>query len=326
MAESSAALSGASPIKPLSEADYAARLDPQMRAFVERTNAFYPADAVNLSIAGQREVYDRMAEEFRAARPGDVEVTDGNLPNGYPAPYRLYTRTGGARAKAAVLYLHGGGFVVGGLDSHDDVCAEICSRTGFTVVSVDYRLCPEHLHPAAFDDAMAGFAWLASIHDGPIVVAGDSAGGSLAAAVSHATRKAERRPQGQVLIYPGLGGNRPVPSHTEHAFAPLLTAADLDFYANRRTGGKEVTGDPTLAPLQDTDFSGLPPTIIIPAECDPLRDHGALYCQAITQAGGNATCLVQKGWLHGGLRARHMADVARRAFDVTVEAIARLGA
>lgn len=266
-----------------------------------------------------------MAAAFRAARPDGVHARDDRLPTGYPAPFRLYTRAGVARPEAAVLYLHGGGFVVGGLESHDDVCAEICDRTGFTVMSVDYGLCPEHLHPAAFDDATAGFEWLAASFDCPVVVAGDSAGGKLAAAISHATRKGEKPPHGQVLIYPGLGSARALPSRTEHAFAPLLTARDLDYYATRRTGGRDSTGDPRIHPLQDADFAALPPTVVVPAECDPLCDDGAAYCDAIQRAGGEAVCLVQQGWLHGGLRARHMSDVAGRAFDVIVAAIDRLG-
>ena len=94
-----------------------------------------------------------------------------------------------------------------GCDSHDDVCAELCGRTGYELVSVDYRLAPEHLHPAAFDDALAAFEWIAASLPQPILLAGDCAGGNLAAAVSHATRGHSRAPIGQVLIYPGLGGD-----------------------------------------------------------------------------------------------------------------------
>lgn len=298
----------------MTPADYAKLLDPEMQAFVATTGAHYPPDAATLTIAGQREVYDRMCAAFRAPRPAGVTVRDADVAG---VPVRDYSGKG-----AAVLYLHGGGFVVGGLDSHDDVCAEICARTGFRVVSADYRLSPEHAHPAAFDDALAVARWLAG-QGLPMVLAGDSAGGNLAAAAAHAMRGDVVQAVGQVLIYPGLGGDRSLPSYTEHADAPMLTRADIEFYDTIR--GVPVVGDATRAPLQDHDFSGLPPTVAIPAECDPLRDDAVAYVTAIRSAGGQAECLMQPGWLHGGLRARHSAAVAARAFDAVVAAISGIG-
>ncbi|MEZ5872173.1 MAG: alpha/beta hydrolase [Nitratireductor sp.] len=305
--------------------DYDKLLDAEMKAFVERTNSYYPPETVTFTIDQQRAVYDRMCGEFHAGRPGNVTISDGSVPGKHEVPVRIYDKSGIGEASAVVVYFHGGGFVVGGLDSHDDVCAEICAATGYRVISVDYRLSPENDHPAAFDDSLAAFEWVASGFGGPIVVAGDSAGGNLAAAISHALRGRERRPAGQVLIYPGLGGDRNAGSYVEHANAPMLTKADLDFYAGIRTGGKEITGDPTQAPLQDTDFSGLPPTILFPAECDPLCDDGAAYCARINAAGGRAQNHVQKGWLHGALRARHMSKTAAASFSAICRAIDMLG-
>ena len=298
----------------LTAADYEARLDPEMRAFVAETEAHYPPDTVALDAAGQRAVYDRMCAAMRAPRPPGVAVRDIRAAG---VPVRDYSGAG-----AAVLYLHGGGFVVGGLDSHDDVCAEICARTGFRVVSADYRLAPEHPHPAAFEDALAVARWLIG-QGGPVVLAGDSAGGNLAAAVAHAMRDEPGQAAGMVLIYPGLGGARDLPSRIEQAQAPLLTAADLDFYHGIRGGDPDR--DPRLSPLLDSDFAGLPPCVAIPAEFDPLRDDALVYADRIRAAGGHAVCLVQPGWLHGALRARHRAPAAARAFDAVVGAIDTLG-
>ncbi|MCB1493116.1 MAG: alpha/beta hydrolase [Rhodobiaceae bacterium] len=293
-----------------------------MADFVARTNRFYPPDAITRSLAEQRAVYDRMAAAFRAPRPEGVAVRDSVVPAIPPVPVRIYEGTGGG---TTLVYFHGGGFVVGGLDSHDDVCAEICARAGVRVVAVDYRLCPEHLHPAAFDDALAATRWVLAEYAEPVVLAGDSAGGTLTAAISHALRGADRQPAGQVLIYPALGGDRSLPSYTVHAHAPMLTTAEVDYYTDIRTGGVPVAGDPTLEPLHDADFAGLPPTVAVPAEFDPLCSDAAAYCDAVRKAGGRAVCLVQNGWLHGGLRARHSADVAARAFDRIVQAVGVLG-
>jgi len=228
-------------------------------------------------------------------------------------------------AHALVIYYHGGGFVVGGLDSHDDVCAEICHRTGYEVLAVDYRLAPEHPHPAAFEDALAAFRRVADGYDIPIVLAGDSAGGNLAAAVSHAARRGPTRPIGQVLIYPLLGDDTTGGTYRQHADAPMLTLRDLDFYRRIRTAGREIGDDPTFAPLADSDFSGLPPTVVVSAEFDPLTGDGDAYCNRIVAAGGQAWWRQEAGLVHGYLRARHSVARARESFARIVDAIRTLG-
>jgi acetyl esterase len=305
--------------------DYRDLIDSETWAFIERTDAYYPPDAVDYTIAEQRAVYDRMCREFFAGYPSGVSAettairrVDRNL------PVRRY-RSLRHDDHAVVLYCHGGGFVVGGLESHDDVCAEICHRTGYDVVSVDYRLAPEHKHPAAFDDALAAFEWVAETSDQPIVLAGDSAGGNLAAAVAHATRTHPRGPIGQMLIYPGLGGDMIKGSYVTHAEAPMLTMRDLVFYKDIRTDGKDLARDTSYAPLVDTDFSGLPPTVIITAQCDPLSSDGEAYRDRILAAGGKAWWHEEEGLVHGYLRARHTVGRARESFTRIVESIRMLG-
>ena len=162
--------------------DYDALLDDDIKAFIRETARHYPPDAAGLDIAGQRAVYDRMAAAFRAPRPPGVRVEDRPM-GGVPA--RLYEA---GRGGGAVLYLHGGGFVVGGLESHDDVCAEICAGTGLRVVSADYRLAPEHPHPAAFLDAFAAARAAFAAFGSPRLLAGHSAGTAPAAPIAHALR------------------------------------------------------------------------------------------------------------------------------------------
>ncbi|MBZ9716311.1 alpha/beta hydrolase [Mesorhizobium sp. AD1-1] len=304
--------------------DYIKLIDAETWAFIERTNSYYPPDTIDYTIVQQREIYDRMCREFFAGYPEGVAVeTSAIATPTHDIPIRIYRST--LQAAVTVLYVHGGGFILGGLDSHDDVCAELCSRTGYEVVSVDYRLAPEHLHPAAFDDAMSAFEWAAANRDHPIVLCGDSAGGNLCAAVSHATRGHSKRPVGQVLIYPGLGGNRSKGSYVKHAEAPMLTVRDLEFYKHIRTGGQDRSGDATLAPLADTDFSNLPPTVLITAECDPLSSDGETYRDLIITAGGHATWFEEPGLVHGYLRARHTIGRARTSFTRIVGAVTALG-
>lgn len=297
--------------------DYKALIDAETWAYISRLDAAYPPDAVGMSIADQRAVYDKMCKIFDQGRPAGVAVTDKGFGG---VPCRIYEAE---QSAATVIYYHGGGFVVGGLDSHDDVCAAICARTGYRVISVDYGLAPEVVFPGCFNDAWAAFAAIAQEHDGPIVLAGDSAGGNLAAAVAHHARS---RIAGQVLIYPGLGGDRTQGSYIEHANAPQLTTADMEFYLKVRTGGVEPpTDDPRFAPLQDSDFSGLPPTVLVTAACDPLASDGGAYRDALLAAGGRAVWFNVAGMVHGCLRARSMSRRAAVFFDEVVAGIAALG-
>ncbi|MCB1416238.1 MAG: alpha/beta hydrolase [Nitratireductor sp.] len=306
--------------------DYSQLLGPEITAFMARVDACYPADAVERSIAEQRDVYNAMCKVFHAGHPEGVTATDDALEmaDGHSIPIRRYTPPE-ASGSALVIYYHGGGFVVGGLESHDDVCAEICAATGYPVISVDYRLAPEHVHPAHSDDAIAAFRSLAEDHDGPMIVCGDSAGGTLSAAVCHALRGEARAPAGQVLIYPALGGDETRGSYVTHADAPGLTTADMKAYHALRSGGRAIAGDPAFKPLTDTDFSGLPPTVMVSAECDPLNDDCRDYRDALRAAGGKAHWIEGKGLIHGFLRARHTAQPARRAFDAITGAVATLG-
>ena len=171
-------------------------MDDEVWSFIDRTCAFYPEDAVDRSIEEQRALYDALAEHFDADYPVGITSRDETLSAGdLRIPIRRYTRTRSHHASttgkvaATVIYYHGGGFVVGGLDSHDSICAELCMASGFDIVSVDYRLCPEHPHPAPFDDALAAFEAIARDTQRSIVLCGDSAGANLAAAVASATRQ-----------------------------------------------------------------------------------------------------------------------------------------
>ncbi|WP_348628284.1 alpha/beta hydrolase [Mesorhizobium sp. M4A.F.Ca.ET.050.02.1.1] len=276
-------------------------------------------------IAEQRAVYNAMCRAFHPGRPADVTVSDGVVAaDGRDIAIRRY-RLAGKASRAIVVYYHGGGFVLGDLDSHDDICAEFCAATGSEILSADYRLAPEHLHPAAFEDCLAVFEWVAATSALPIVLCGESAGGNLAAAVAHATRRSQRRAAGQVLIYPELGGETGR-SYIEHAEAPLLSLSDIEFYRRIRSAPGQSLDDPTFSPLRDSDFTGLPPTFIITAECDPLSSDGEAYRGRIVAAGGSAWWQEEPLLVHSFLRARNSVPRSGEAFARIIADIARLGA
>ncbi|WP_102225054.1 alpha/beta hydrolase [Acidimangrovimonas sediminis] len=304
--------------------DYTRLIDEETRAFIHDTEAWYPPDAIDLTIAEQREIYDRMCRNFHRGYPEGVRTEDRALGG---VPCRIYEV---AAPIATVVYFHGGGFVVGGLESHDDVCAEIAVTVRARVVSVDYRLAPEHRHPAAYDDACAATRAAAGAFTGPLLLAGDSAGGNLAAAVAATFSGDPGAPPiaGQVLIYPGLGGDTGKGSYIKHADAPMLTRDDVIFYQDIRRpegaadGGAEA--DPTAAPLGAASFAGLPPTVTFAAECDPLADDARSYAARIAADGGQATCIDEPGLVHGYLRARTTVPRARASFARITAALAAL--
>ncbi|RRH90069.1 alpha/beta hydrolase [Mesorhizobium tamadayense] len=313
------------PADPARRGKYAALLDPELWDYIDKVNGWYPPEIVAAPIAEQRAVYDKMCVAFHQSHPEGVATSDGLVATtAHAIPVRRY-RMANKAAAAAVVYYHGGGFVLGDLDSHDDICAEICACTGFEVVSAGYRLAPEHLHPASFDDALAVFEWAAATSALPIVLCGESAGGNLAAAAAQRARHHPRHAIGQVLIYPGLGGDETARSYVEHAEAPLLTFADIDFYRRIRSAPGQSADDSTFSPLRDRDFSGLSPTVIVTAECDPLSSDGEAYRDKILAAGGQAVWREEPRLVHSFLRARATVPRAAEAFGRIVAEVGRLG-
>lgn len=310
---------------------YAMLQEPGIRRYLVECDAHYPPDAVNFGMEEQRAFYDRLCAHFRRARPEGLSVEDGTIAGpGGSVPIRIY-RPAGEDRPPVLLYLHGGGFVLGGLDSHDDICAEIAAGARVGVVAVQYRLAPEHRFPAAFEDCLA--AYRAVMAEGfefdseRLVIGGDSAGGNLAAALCLKLRdEAAPRPWGQVLVYPALGGDRGKGSYVEHARAPALATADIAFYEQAYVGPPD---DPNrdnkfASPLKETDYSGLPPAFLVAAEWDPLRDDCADYARALQAAGVGATVRHEPLLVHGFLRARSMSPASAAGFDAIVEAVRSL--
>lgn len=297
--------------------DYRELLDDDVWDFIEKTEAAFPPEAAQLAVAEQRAFYNAFAASLHAPAPAGVMMRDVVLPAADRSlSCREYLPVD-APADVAILYFRGGGFVFGDLDTHGDICADMAARTGLRVVSADYRLAPEHIHPAALEDALAAFDWIAGMA-GMVVLVGESAGGNLAAAVTH-LRRGHAALIGQLLIYPGLGGDQTKGSYVEHAQAPLLSTADVDNYLRLRTGGTFDPADATLFPLRAADFSNLPPTVVVVAQCDPLADDGPAYVQSIREAGGAASCRVEPRLTHSFMRARHITGRGKEAFDAIVQ-------
>jgi acetyl esterase len=221
-------------------------------------------------------------------------------------PARVY-RPDVDGAVPTIVFLHGGGFVIGDLDTHDDHCRLLCKEVGAVVLSVDYRLAPEHPFPAGFEDCLAATRWAAEHVDelggdaDRIAVAGDSAGGNLSAAVALAVREGGPRLAAQLLLYPAVdfvedSGHA---SRIENAEGLFLTADDMRWFGDNYVPDAAHRTDPRASVLLATDLSGLPPAVVATAEYDPLRDEGEAYAAALEKAGVEVVARRYDGLIHG---------------------------
>ncbi|WP_319410399.1 alpha/beta hydrolase fold domain-containing protein [uncultured Cohaesibacter sp.] len=289
--------------------DYSSYLDADLWAYIKKTESFHPADLRADDWPAQRAAYNQMAAHFRAERPAGLTVRDDTIGS---VGVRYY----GAPSSCIILYAHGGGFVLGDLDSHDDVCVDMTLATGCQVVSIDYRLAPEHPHPADYEDMMTVVQHLASDHQ--MVLCGDSAGATLCASLCGTWHSPNLL--GQVLIYPCLGYPMSGGSFDKHAHAPLMTLEELLTFAKLRD---TETIDGCAIPRYGA-LDRLPTTHLFPAECDPLHDDAVRYHADAIAAGSSVYLHSQQGLVHGWLRARHSCVRAKAAFEDILEALKAL--
>jgi acetyl esterase len=249
-------------------------------------------------------------------------VENRNIPG--PAgdiPIRLYYPEGDAPFPV-VVYYHGGGWVIGDLDTHHAFCHALAKTSGSLVVSVDYRLAPEHRYPAAVEDAYAAAKWVAenagSVQADPdrFAVAGDSAGGHLAAVVSLMARDRKGpRIDLQVLIYPITDYNFDTPSYIENGEDYNLSRDLMMWFWNQFINDASEADDPYVSPLRSQDLSNLPPALILTAGYDPLRDEGEAYARRLQEAGVPVTLTPYPGMIHAFIRMTAVLDKANEALE-----------
>jgi acetyl esterase len=261
-----------------------------------------------------------------------VRIEDRTLPLPVaPLAARVYRPRGGTGAGGPlplVVYFHGGGWVLGNTRSYDAVCSQIAARVGAVVVSVDYRMAPEHRMPVAAEDAYAATVWAVGHAtdldaDGArVAVAGDSAGGNLAAVASMMARdRGGPAIAHQVLIYPATDGTLSSPSIVEHADGPILTAASVRAYRSMYLGPDGDETDERFSPLTAPDHANLPPALIQTAELDPIRDDGTRYAEALRRAGNEVRLTEYVGAPHGYIS---VPGAVRGAKQALAEIVAEL--
>ena len=303
-------------------------LDPHvqlLRATVRRRGA---RGLLEPTVERGRVRYQREAMMLVGTPTGVGRVRDLDLPGGAGTlRARHYTphAAGGSRAPL-LLYLHGGGFVIGDLDSHDEPCRLLCRHGAMHVLSIAYRLAPEHPFPAALDDARAALTWALDNADSlgadatRVGIGGDSAGGNLATVSARLATRAGRPCAAQLLIYPATDLITERPSQSLFGDGYFLTTADAAAFLRYYTGNRsDMLQDPRAAPMRADDLGGLPPALVVTAGFDILRDEGEAYAAALRASGTPAESLRFPSLVHGFLHMTALSLGARGA----VETIAR---
>lgn len=252
-------------------------------------------------------------------------------PNG-AIPIRIYTPAGQA-PRGCLVFFHGGGFVIGSIETHDAMCRMIANASGTVIASVDYRLAPEYKYPAAAEDAYAATCWIAEqarrlgLDPKRIAVGGDSAGGNLAAVTTMMARERGGPALAfQLLLYPVTDAYLDTTSYGQYAEGYLLTRAAMAWFWEHYLNDAAEREHPYASPLRAEDLSGLPPALVITAECDPLCDEGEAYARRLEAAGVPVTLTRYSGMIHGFIRRAKLLSQGRKAVEQIAEALrANLG-
>jgi len=294
-------------------------LDPQAQALIASVAGGKPVEQMT-----PQEMRDALEERVRLTG-GAPEPVDQVVPGVVPGPagpivVRIYTPKGGQAALPGLVYLHGGGWARGSLQTHDIVCRSLANGAGCVVVSVDYRMAPEHRFPAAFEDSLAATRWVAEhaaelgIDPRRLAVGGDSAGGNLAAAVALAARDAGGPSLvHQLLIYPVTDYNFDTRSYADNAEGYMLTRAAMQHYWRLYLRDGSDGADFRASPLRARDFGNLPPALVITAEFDPLRDEGRAYADRLREAGTPVLYREYPGMVHGFVTSAGVLDAGKQA-------------
>ncbi|MFO1243793.1 MAG: alpha/beta hydrolase [Ramlibacter sp.] len=306
-------------------------LDPQARALLDLIRERGIPSTHELSPAEARKAYRDRRGYSQPAPPDVASVRDFPVPGPAGALLlREYRPAGSAPGQAlpALVYFHGGGWVIGDLDTHDVLCRSLANGAGCAVYAVDYRMGPEHRFPAAVDDALAATRWILAsagalaIHPARVAVGGDSAGGNLAAAVTLALRDAgdALQPAFQLLIYPATDMRGTSASHHENGSGYLLTRDVIDYFQGHYLDATQYA-DWRASPLLAASHAGLPPALVLTAGFDPLRDEGLAYANALSAAGVPTQYVCFSRQIHGFILMGRIIDEANTAVRLCADVL-----
>lgn len=266
-------------------------------------------------------VEEARASHFEGATAGPPGPDIDGVSDEWLADVRVRVYRPAGATGAAIVYFHGGGWVLGSIETHDRQCRQLAGGSGATVFNVEYRRAPEYPFPAAYDDAFAVTRQVLElgaslgVDSNRVGLAGDSAGGNLAAAVALGCRGAASPDiRAQLLVYPAVDAEMTSASYDENASGPFLSRKEMVWFYNHYQIGHDAK-DWRLSPLHADDLSGLPPALVVTAELDPLRDEGEAYANRLANAGVRATAVRYAGVSHGFFGWAHRAEPSRQLME-----------
>ena len=269
-----------------------------------------------------RDAYEVGAGMLEVPKASLARIDNFSIParDGFALPARRYASS--FESLPTLLYLHGGGFMVGSINTHDILCRELSRLSGCAVVSLGYRMSPEYRFPTAVEDAWDALAWLAIQPDtAGLAVGGDSAGGTLAAVCAILARNAQLPLALQLLFYPGCAAHANTPSHRRFGTGLLLERTHIDFFFHQYLRTTADYEDWRFAPLEAPDVEGVAPAWFGLAECDPLVDEGLLYADKLRRAGVPVDLEIYKGVTHEFIKMGRVIPEARQAHQAAAQAL-----
>lgn len=298
-------------------------LDPQSRALLEQAAAANVPGPGQSSVAEARELYKRSRLPLQPPKPAMGAVRDLTIAGSQgPLILREFRPAGQSERRdlPALVYFHGGGWVIGDIDTHDTLCRQLSEGSGAAVYSVNYAKAPEHKFPAAVDDALLATRHVIESHaslgidPARVGTGGDSAGGNLATVVARSLRGTLEHPLAlQLLVYPVTDLSLSTPSYHTYANGYGLTAAAMRYFRDMYLRDEADIADSRASPLRADDLSGMPPALVLTAGCDPLRDEGAAYADALSTAGNRAQYICFERQMHGFILMGGAVDEANTA-------------
>lgn len=308
-------------------------ISPSIIKFIDEANDLFSQKPYKLGAKKSREIFAKHSKSLEQKRNNDISVVDDFFKyENREVKIRIYKPNNNVRPSTGMIYIHGGGWIMGDLDSHDSVCVDLSIDCNVVVISIDYSLSPEHPYPIALNQCFSLYLqylnqnfFFKKLNLKNILIAGDSAGGNLSAALNLKIKKENLPlPKGLILIYPCLSLDFNSPSYIKYSNAPILDRKTMIWFWKNYLGKLKNISNPIAIPELEKDLTNLPDTIICTAEIDPLASDGIKFVKKLKDSSVNVSHIVANNLVHGFIRFREVGSPSEHYFQLICKEILRI--